>query len=160
MNYQIIPYTNEHTSIVANWRYEPPYDVYNFPTYEDMLKKSSSFLDYDSFIYHSIINEHNELIALFNLTEEEHQVFFGISMNPSFCGKGLSHIILPMICNYAETMYHKPLYLQVRTWNKRAIKAYENAGFKIETRALFKTETSIDEFYIMRKKTAFNRQYE
>ena len=151
MNLKIVPYNIEHAKIISTWKYEPPYDVYNFPSYEDMKKHNSPFLDVDTLIYHSIINENNELIAVCNLTEEDKQVFFGISMNPTYCWRGLSKTILPMIINHADNLYHKPLYLQVRLWNERAIKAYKNVGFTIVGKALLKTETVPALFYIMIK---------
>ena len=151
MNLRIVPYTLEHAKIISTWNYEPPYDVYNFPTYEYMETHNSSFLDIESMTYHSIINDNNELIAVCNLSEEEDQVFFGISINPIYCWKGLSKVILPMIIKHANELYHKPLYLQVRVWNERAIKAYQNNGFTIIARALLKTETGPAVFYIMKR---------
>ena len=151
MNLIIVPYTIEHAKIISTWKYEPPYDVYNFPSYEYMIEHNSSFLDVDSMTYHSIINDDNELIAVCNLSEEEDQVFFGISVNPIYCWMGLSKTILPMLIKHADELYHKPLYLQVRMWNERAIKAYRNVGFKFIAKGLLKTETGPALFYIMKR---------
>ena len=151
MNLFIIPYTIEHAKIIASWKYESPYDVYNFPSYEDMVKYNYPYVDPNVTNYHSITNENNELVAVCNLIEEDNQVFFGISVDPKYCGKGLSKELLPIIINYANNLYHKPLYLQVRIWNERAIKAYQNAGFIIKNKAILKTETVPALFYIMKR---------
>ena len=34
-----------------------------------------------------------------------------------------------------QKSYNKPLYLEVRTWNIRAVKCYQKAGFRIDGQA-------------------------
>ncbi len=147
---EIRDYGEPEAREIATWHYEAPYNVYDFESYEEMEKRCSSYVNYDLNIYHTIY-EDSKLICVFNLSEEHKETFFGISMHPSFCGKGYSTQILPLIIDYYKThISTKPLYLQVRVWNERAIKAYEHVGFKIKKRALLKTKDSIAEFYIMR----------
>ena len=67
------------------------------------------------------------------LLEEETEVFIGIGVNPDLCGKHYGRRMLMRAYEISKERYpNKPLYLEVRTWNTRAVKCYERAGFKID----------------------------
>lgn len=57
-------------------------------------------------------------------------MFIGIGVNPQVCNKGYGTEMLKMAYATSKQLYpNKPLYLEVRTWNERAIRCYEKAGF-------------------------------
>ena len=71
-------------------------------------------------------------VGFTNIPEEEKEVFLGIGVNPRFCGQGYGQRILQDTGAMAERLYPgKPLYLEVRTWNTRAVRCCQKAGFRI-----------------------------
>ncbi|MFQ9394079.1 MAG: GNAT family N-acetyltransferase [Lachnospiraceae bacterium] len=72
------------------------------------------------------------LVGFVNLSEEENEVFFGIGVNPDCCNHGYGQQMTRIACELSQTLFPgKPLYLEVRTWNTRAVRCYEKAGFCI-----------------------------
>ena len=94
---------------------------------------------------------HGQLLGFVNIKEEAEAVFIGIGVRPDACNRHYGRQILEITSEIAKQAYPtKPLYLEVRSWNQRAIRCYENAGFKI-VGAPFKRVTDIGEgsFYRM-----------
>ena len=94
-----------------------------------------------------------KLVGFTNLVEEEKEVFVGIGANPAYCNQGYGQRMLRQTYDLSKLLYpDKPLYLEVRTWNKRAVRCYEKAGFRIDGEP-FKETTPIGEgiFYRMVK---------
>ena len=92
-----------------------------------------------------------ELVGFINLYEEETEVFFGIGVAPAHCGKGYGRQMTEIACTLSRRLFPgKPLYLEVRTWNTRAVRCYQKAGFRIVGEPLRQT-TSLGEglFYRM-----------
>lgn len=82
--------------------------------------------------------------------EEQKKKHFGFG-NPKYCSQGYGQQmtkIAHLISN--ELFPHKPMYLEVRTWNIRAVRCYEKAGFHIVGEPIKQT-TSLGEgeFYHM-----------
>ena len=72
------------------------------------------------------------LVGFINLLEEETAVFFGIGVAPAHFGRGYGQQLAKAACALSAKLYpEKPLYLEVRTWNVRAVRCYEKAGFRI-----------------------------
>lgn len=97
--------------------------------------------------------ENGRLIGFVNILEEEKEVFIGIGVDPNCCGHGYGQKILELAAEISrKNTPGKPLYLEVRTWNRRAVCCYEKAGFKIDGDEI-RQETSIGEgrFYRMIK---------
>ena len=92
-----------------------------------------------------------QLVGFFNLIDEETEVFFGIGVAPDCCNKGYGREICEEALELSRESYPgKTIYLEVRTWNSRAVKCYEKAGFSIDGEPIKQT-TSIGEgvFYRM-----------
>lgn len=74
-------------------------------------------------------------------------------MHPELCGKHYGQRMLLIAHEISKKLYpNKPLYLEVCTWNKRAITCYERAGFRIDGQAYeLTTEIGTGIFYRMIK---------
>lgn len=123
--------TESEKYMICRWKYDGEYSVYNCPPYEQQLQRRKGFANPENNIYSYY--DGAMLVGFTNLVEENDEVFFGIGVNPRLCGMGYGQRIAKMACELSHELYpRKPIYLEVRTWNLRAIKCYEKAGFCID----------------------------
>ena len=146
--------TETEKQIVCSWKYPNEYALYNLPTYDEMKAKKLGFMNPASANnYHSFYDK--DIFAGFvNILEEATEVFIGIGTNPDYCNQGYGQQMLQIAYEFSKSQHPaKPLYLEVREWNKRAIHCYEKAGFVIDG-APYQLETSIGSgtFYRMTRK--------
>ena len=132
------PMTEDEKYQIAAWQYTGEYALYNMPPYEENLKAKSGFASPD-FVGFSFYDG-EALIGFTTLSEEEKEVMVGIGVAPAFCSKGYGQELIRMTCDLSGSLYSgKGLYLEVRTWNVRAIRCYEKAGFTIDGEAFAQT---------------------
>ena len=134
---------------ITAWEYEGEYAIYNATPYAEQKKKGFGFANPLNHFYSFYAGE--ELVGFINLYEEETEVFFGIGVAPAHCGKGYGRQMTEIACTLSRRLFPgKPLYLEVRTWNTRAVRCYQKAGFRIVGEPLRQT-TSLGEglFYRM-----------
>ena len=63
-----------------------------------------------------------------NLSDEGSEVFFGIGAHPDHCGQGYGTQMTALAWDLSQRLYPgKPMYLEVRTWNTRAVRGYVKA---------------------------------
>ena len=146
--------TETEKQIVCSWKYPNEYALYNLPTYDEMKAKKLGFMNPASANnYHSFYDK--DIFAGFvNILEEATEVFIGIGTNPDYCNRGYGQQMLQIAYEISKSQHPaKPLYLEVREWNKRAIHCYEKAGFVIDGTP-YQLETSIGSgtFYRMTRK--------
>lgn len=122
--------TEEEKYIICEWKYDGEYAIYNNSPYEEQLKAHRGFANSHNNFYS--FTEGTCLVGYINLIEEDSDVFFGIGINPACCNQGYGKKISKKACELSHQLYPmKPVYLEVRTWNTRAVKCYEKAGFHI-----------------------------
>ena len=122
--------TEKKKYIITEWKYDGAYAIYNCEPYDEQKKRGFGFANpnYASFAF----CEDGELIGFTNLYEEEREVFFGIGVTPAYCGMGYRREMTVKTIELSHELFPgKPIYLEVRTWNQRAVKCYEKAGFRI-----------------------------
>ena len=122
--------TESEKYIIAEWKYDGDYAIYNNLPYDEQKKKGFGFANPKNISF--AFYENGQLIGFTNLFEEDSEVFFGIGANPIYCGKGYGQRMTEQTIALSHELFpNKPLYLEVRTWNERAVKCYEKAGFRI-----------------------------
>lgn len=143
--------TEDDKREICSWNYDGKYAIYNLPSYEGMQERKSGFLNPEREKNFLGFREDGMLVGFVNILEERTEVFIGIGVKPDCCGKHYGHRILEQTCRISKEKYpEKPLYLEVRTWNLRAVRCYQNAGFRIDGEP-FQQNTGIGtgEFYRM-----------
>lgn len=143
--------TEEDKRSICEWHYEEMYSIYNLPTLEKMKERKMGFYNPERERNFLGVWNKETLIGYVNLREDEKEAFIGIGVRPELCGYGYGCTVLEEACKIAKERYpEKSLYLEVRCWNKRAIRCYEKAGFKIDGKAFLKTtQNGSDWFYRM-----------
>jgi len=144
--------SEEHAKEISSWEYPEEYSIYNLPSWDNMIKENYSLCDSikrERFI--GYINKKKELVGFVNLLDEGESVFFGVGVKPSYCNKGVGKAITNMALIESEKRFpNKPILLEVRTWNKRAISCYKSQGFEIIETKNQKTKIGFGEFYVMK----------
>ncbi|GAA0770016.1 GNAT family N-acetyltransferase [Clostridium subterminale] len=144
--------SEEHAKEISSWEYPEEYSIYNLPSWDTMIKEKYSLCDSikrKRFI--GFINKKKELVGFVNLLDKGESVFFGIGVKPNYCNKGIGKAIINMALIESEKRFpNKPILLEVRTWNKRAISCYKSQGFEIIETKNQKTKIGFGEFYVMK----------
>lgn len=120
----------EEKYAICEWKYDGEYAIYNTMPYEEQAARRCGFADPKNDFYS--FYDGGQLVGYINLVEEATEVFFGIGVHPAFCGRGYGRKITQIARGLSRRLYpKKPLYLEVRTWNLRAVKCYEKCGFRV-----------------------------
>lgn len=152
IKYDLSVMSEEYAREICSWEYDGEYSVYNLSDWETVVrnnwdlavkeKRESNFLS---------VTKDQELVAYGVITNVAGTVILGIGLKPSLCGKGLGKEIMMLLIEEGNVRFpEKPIGLEVRTFNKRAIRCYESIGFKIRKRYRRDTPTvKKAEFYYM-----------
>lgn len=136
----IAPMTQAEAEAIADWKYDPPYDFYDWRADEDDL---AELLDpaRRNDRYLSAHDAAGELIGFFGFGREGDVVGVGIGLRPDLTGRGLGLAFLEQGLVFANDRFQPRRFkLSVAEFNERAIRVSERAGF-IRTRS-FDHETN------------------
>ena len=114
---------------IASWHYAAPYDFYDWDRDAEDL---AELLDPQSWqeSYYSIFNGENELAGFFVFKPDGQTVEVGLGLRPDLTGKGLGQEFLNAGLTFGQEHFSVGTWsLNVATFNKRAIRLYEHAGF-------------------------------
>ena len=135
--YRLAPMTERDAAAICEWRYPAPYDIYNWPPWEQAVREGRDFADPDvrERQYRSVYWS-GRLVGFaqwFPLIAEEGPpiVRLGLGLRPDDCGAGEGAAFAAFLA--AETAALHPgrlVDLEVAKDNVRARKAYEKAGFR------------------------------
>lgn len=142
MTFIFKPMTKNYAEIIAEWKYEPPYDFYDFDSTEESVQE---LLNGD---YFYVVDHLNTLVGYFcsgnsarvsggydaGIYQDEHRLDIGLGMNPSFTGKGQGSEFVAEGLKFMEDLFNLTIFrLVVATFNKRAINVYKKNGFQEKT---------------------------
>jgi len=126
---------------IMTWHYEEPYAIYNM---DSDLEDTAEMLDRRS-PHYAVCDEQGELIGFFSfgtsaqpwdtnepgLYAENKIIDVGLGMRPDLTGKGLGLAFVNAGLAFArEQFVPEHFRLFVLTFNERAIRVYEQAGFQ------------------------------
>ncbi|MFZ0369587.1 MAG: GNAT family protein [Halobacillus sp.] len=136
---------------IAHWKYNGIYSFYDMTADEE---------DYQEFINEEArgkrafsVYEGEQLIGFYSIIPVESEtVDLGLGLRPDMTGQGIGGPFLQKALEYAQIHYGaRSFTLSVATFNERAIRVYENAGFKVVQTFMQPTNGSEYEFVKMRK---------
>ena len=125
---------------ILAWRYEGQYTIYNWDGEDDpaeMLDRRSP--------HYAVKDERGELVGFFaygssaqvwssgepHLYSENNTITIGLGMRPDLTGKGLGLTFTQAGLDFAREHFKPDFFrLYVLTFNERAIRVYERAGFE------------------------------
>ena len=127
------PLTEDDKRELCAWRYEGAYALYNLPPYEELRGAKRGFMDPRREADYRGFRVDGQLTGYVHIIEGPDGISIGIGVRPDCCGKGHGCRILKETCQALRARFPgKPLVLAVRTWNLRAIRCYQKAGFRAE----------------------------
>ena len=158
-NYLFKPMSEENAREVAAWRYEPPYDFYDMTRDPQDLEE---LLDPERRQnYYAVLLEEG-LVGFFSFGVEaqvpsfgysdDSRVDVGLGLRPDLTGKGCGLQFVLAGLEFARSRF-TPLgfRLSVATFNERAIRVYERAGFQHVEVFAHRTGGSVYPFLLMKR---------
>lgn len=128
--YSFRPLDEQDAQTISHWHYDGPYAFYDADQDPEDL---AELLDPASWgrIYWSVLDEQQQLVGLFGFEEAGDTVELGFGLRPDLTGQGLGLSFLEAGIDFArERFAPRLLRLSVATFNVRAIRVYEKAGFR------------------------------
>jgi RimJ/RimL family protein N-acetyltransferase len=147
----------KHARIFVNWKYEPPYDVYNCPPDEigDAVQYN---IDPTNNVY-AMLDQNEELVGYCSYGKDaqvpggdynEEALDIGLMIKPELTGQGMgAAFVEEVIRNGIEKYAPEKLRVTIAAFNKRAMRVWERNGFQ-QTQSFTRTEVKMD-FVIMMK---------
>jgi ribosomal-protein-alanine N-acetyltransferase len=123
------PMTQEEAAAIADWHYAPPYDFYDARTDEGDLALLLS-AEHRAGQMFAARNHSGELIGFITCGREDDAIVVGLGLRPDLTGRGLGGLFVTAGLDFAQKRFRPRRFkLTVATFNERAIKVYERAGF-------------------------------
>ncbi len=140
MQFTFTPMTAEDAREIITWRYEEPYSIYNWEEEDvpaEMLDRRSP--------HYAVRDEQGKLIGFFtygssayvwdggepHLYSEGKTITIGLGMRPDLTGRGLGLAFVEAGLDFAREQFAPERFrLYVLSFNERAIRVYERAGFE------------------------------
>ncbi len=134
---------------IAGWHYPEPYAFYDWTADPDDL---AELLDPERRArwYHAALNERGDLVGFLSLRENQGTVLIGLGLRPDLTGRGHGLPFLLEALAFARDQFTVITFrLMVATFNRRAIRVYERAGFRSGRILLHQTNGGEHEFLEM-----------
>ena len=130
MNFNIVPMTEEQASAIATWRYEGVYAFYDWDADPEDLDELLDPSKREDRLY-TVLDDEGSLVGFFGFTSEGPTVELGLGLRPDLTGRGLGLKFVSAGLEFARERYAPTTFqLKVATFNQRAIRVYERAGFQ------------------------------
>ena len=156
MTFTFSPMNEDQARTVLNWRYEPPYDLYNLDV-GDAEPYLQDFLDPQNG-YHVICDEQGVFLAFCCFGPDAwvpggdysaEALDIGMGLRPDLTGRGQGLRYAQAVLGFAADRFTPAVFrVTVAQFNKRALRVWEKAGFqpvqvfqKIESENLFEILT-------------------
>ncbi|WP_291648377.1 GNAT family protein [Clostridium sp.] len=158
MNIEIKQVTDNEARQISKWVYNEPYSIYSLNGNNDCIKELLngdyySALDSKCYIVGYYCFGRSAQVQIghkYGVYDNKDIMDIGIGINPEFCGQGLGEEFLKIGLDFARNeFYAKEFRLTVATFNKRAIKVYQRAGFRKVSSFKRRSHVDVIEFDLM-----------
>jgi [ribosomal protein S18]-alanine N-acetyltransferase len=148
-SFTFVQLSQEEAEAIAEWHYPEPYSFYNWSAdVDDLQELLDPALRGDA--YWAVRDDSDELVGHFSFKPKGDAVEIGLGLRPDLTGRGLGADFLAAGLEFARTRFAPERFtLAVATFNERAIKVYERAGFRRERVYMHRTNGGEWEFLEM-----------
>jgi ribosomal-protein-alanine N-acetyltransferase len=129
-DFHFAPLSQGEAEAMAEWHYPEPYSFYDWMADPDDLREVlDPWLRGEA--YWAAKDDMGALVGHFSFKPKEPRVLeIGLGLRPDLTGRGLGGPFLAAGLEFARTRFAPEWFvLSVATFNERAIKVYERAGF-------------------------------
>jgi [ribosomal protein S18]-alanine N-acetyltransferase len=128
---QFAPLSQQDAEAIAGWRYPEPYSFYDWSAdVDDLQELLDPGLRGEAYW---AVKDGDELVGHFSFKPKDGAVEVGLGLRPDLTGRGLGGSFLAAGLEFARERFSPERFtLAVATFNSRAIKVYERAGFARE----------------------------
>ncbi|MCI9455388.1 MAG: GNAT family N-acetyltransferase [Oscillospiraceae bacterium] len=145
------PLTEKTALEISQWEYEEPYRVYSFKGHHNGYLFDSKAWGTEQFA----LCQGEKIIGQVACQFDSGRLWCGWSLAPEYCGKGNGHLFVNQCVQEIRKVkqYRNKIYLRVAVSNKRAVRAYQKAGFVYSETILDEIAYSghMEDFWIMVK---------
>ncbi len=132
---QLAPMTERDGQAICTWRYPEPYHLFKWPDWDDMVREEKEFADPElrRLQYLAVRNAADDsLVGYVQLFPMERTIRLGMGLRPDCCDRGWgAHLTRLVVQEAFRRQPEAEIDLEVEQWNRRAIRAYEKAGFVV-----------------------------
>lgn len=131
--YDVVAFTETDAKEICEWKYENEYAVYNYPVWEECVKKQIAFTNETTRNeeYYKVLKS-GQMLGYFRLEKKDQTIELSMGIRPDKCGDGNGDMLINLaLAKISELYPGKKISLTVRPFNKRAIHVYEKVGFKV-----------------------------
>ncbi len=118
--------------VIAEWHYEGPYTFYDWDQDADDLAELLNPRSWEG-TYYAVFDGQGELAGFFTFMKDGETIEIGLGLRPDLTGKGKG-VGLEFVeagLEFAKSKYAVSAFrLRVATFNQRAIRVYEQTGFR------------------------------
>ncbi|WP_297639850.1 GNAT family N-acetyltransferase [uncultured Clostridium sp.] len=142
MRLKLVEFTEQYAKEICDWKYDNKYSIYNYPAWKKALdEKWAITIDVKrKKEFFAVVDDYYNLCGYVRAQEKSEFVLAGIGLRPSLCGHGIGFNVMELLVQKCRELYkNKKIVLEVRSFNKRAIKCYKKIGFEIKK--TYKKET-------------------
>lgn len=149
---QITEMTEKYAMEISEWKYADEFHIYNMPSWKEMVEDEWALTDVSKrkSDYFAFVTEDKGLVAFTRHTMQADGIMLGVGVNPKYLSLGYGSEAIKLTVEYLMVLYpSEKIFLDVRTWNKRAVRSYEKAGFIIEKTLEQETHVGNGQFFRM-----------
>ena len=149
--FHLIDESNAHT--ILNWRYEPPYDLYNYSKEE----ANQQHILHPQNTFYSIVDENSELVAYCSFGQDgqvtggdyhDQALDIGMGIRPDLTGRGKGAEYANAVLKFADSLFKPKVFrVTIAAFNKRAIRVWQKLGF--EHQQSFERESDGMQFIVL-----------
>jgi [ribosomal protein S18]-alanine N-acetyltransferase len=151
MRYRFKPMSERQAHAVAGWHYDPPYDFYDWEADEEDLAELLDPARREG-RYFAVTDDRGDLVGFAAFSTEGDAVEVGLGLRPDLTGRRLGLSFLLSSLEFARGRYAPARFrLAVATFNQRAIRVYERAGFRRDESYPHRTNGGEHEFLRMER---------
>jgi ribosomal-protein-alanine N-acetyltransferase len=131
VKFELKPMGQTEALEIVDWQYAPPYSFYDWRAdHEDAALLLGEETRKGRFF--SARDEENALVGFFEFQMKGDEVIVGLGLRPDLTGRGLGREFMETGLAFARERFRPARFrLSVASFNERAIKVYERAGFAI-----------------------------
>lgn len=134
MNLGLDNLTETYAKEICSWKHYDEYSIYNYQEWDKILNEKWGITveEKRKNEFKALVDDYNNLCGYIRLVNKNEYISIGIGLKPSLCGQGLGNLLMEIVKQQCKKKYpNMKIVLEVRSFNKRAIKCYKKAGFKI-----------------------------